>query len=133
HVLGVSWSANGRTLATSGADMVIKVWDFRSGDQQRTITGFSKELTSIRFVGDSVNVAASCGDKNVHVRRVDNGGAVRSLGGGGDFMFSVDAAADGKVFVAGGQDSVLRVWDDAGKSLATFEAPKAEDQPVSTK
>ena len=132
HVLGVSWSADGRTLATSGADMVIKVWDFRSGDQKRTISGFKKELTSIRFVGDSANVIASCGDTNVHVRRTDNGGAIRTLSGAADFVFSADSTANGKVYVAGGQDSVLRIWDDAGKALGTF-APAEPSQDVSTK
>ncbi|MCU0872325.1 MAG: hypothetical protein MUE50_08265, partial [Pirellulaceae bacterium] len=126
HVLGISWSADGRTLASSGADKVIKVWDFRTGDQKRTIAGFTKEVTAIRFLADTVNVAASCGDKNVHVRNTDNGSSVRTLSGPTDFVYGVAASADGKSIVAGGQDSVLRIWNDAGQAVATFE----EEQPL---
>lgn len=126
HVLGVTWSADGRTLASCGADKVIKVWDFRSGDQKRTIPGFAKQVTAIRFLADTANVAASCGDANVHVRNTDNGGSVRTLSGSTDFVYCVAASADGKTLVAGGQDSVLRIWHEDGEVQAAFQAPKPD-------
>ena len=128
HVLGVSWSADGRQLASAGADKVIKLWDFRTGDQQRTISGFTKEVTAIQFAGLSVNVVASCGDKNVHIKRSDNGGNVRALSGATDYVYNVGVSADGKTIVAGGQDSVVRIWSDDGKSIVTFVAPDADDK-----
>jgi WD40 repeat protein len=124
HVLDVSWSADERVLASSGADKVIKIWDFRTGDQKRTISGFGKEVTSIKFAGDGVEVLASSGDKNLYVKKTDNGGNVRTLSGGQDFMYSVDVSADAGFYVAGGQDSVFRVWNNAGAVHATFEPPK---------
>jgi len=128
HVLGVSWSADGRQLASAGADKVIKLWDFRTGDQQRTISGFTKEVTAIQFAGLSVNVVASCGDKNVHIKRADNGGNVRALSGATDYVYNVGVSADGKTIVAGGQDSVVRIWSDDGKSIVTFIAPVVDDK-----
>ena len=108
--------------------MVVKIWDFRTGDQKRTISGFSKEVTSISYVGDSINVVGSCGDKNVHIKRADNGGNVRALSGSTDFVYSVAASADGKIVIAGGQDSTVRFWQaDNGQSVASFEAPQPED------
>ena len=130
HVLGVGWSADGRQLASAGADKVIKLWDFRTGDQQRTISGFAKEVTSIQFAGLSVNVVASCGDKNVHIKRADNGGNVRALSGATDYVYNVGVSADGKTIVAGGQDSVVRIWSDDGKSIVTFLAPVVADVAV---
>ncbi|MCO6459677.1 MAG: PD40 domain-containing protein [Pirellulaceae bacterium] len=127
HVLGVSWQADGRVLASAGADNVIKVWDVRTGDQLRTITGFSKEVTSIRFVADTTNVVASCGDRNVHMKRVDNGGNVRAYGGAADFVYSVGVSGDGKLIIAGGQDSVLRIWNENGQVFVSFDPPKTEE------
>ncbi len=127
HVLGVSWRADGRRLVTSGADNVIKVWDIKTGDQKRTIAGFGKEVTAIRFVADGDNVLASSGDKTVQMKNAESGGNVRSFPGAADFMYSVSASASGKVIAAGGQDSVLRIWADDGKTVANFEKPAEPD------
>jgi WD40 repeat protein len=49
----------------------------------------------------------------------------RSFSGGTDFMYTSDATPDGKIVIAGGQDSALRVWNMAdGKAVATFESPQ---------
>lgn len=124
HVLGVSWRADGRVLASAGADTAIKVWDVRTGDQQRTIQGFGKEVTSIRFVGETDNVVASSGDKSVQVKNAANGGNVVGLGGSTDYVFAAVATADGKFFIAGGQDSVVRIWSANGQPFVTFDPPK---------
>ncbi|MCH2126446.1 MAG: hypothetical protein MK165_16770 [Pirellulaceae bacterium] len=124
HVLGVSWSAEGRSLATAGADKVVKIWDFKTGDQKRTIQGFGKEVTSIRFIAITETIIAACGDKNVHVKNAANGGNVRVLGGGTDFMYGAAASSNGKVFIGAGQDSVVRLWKDDGNVIANFSAPE---------
>ena len=131
HVLGVSWRADGRMLASAGADNVIKIWDFRTGDQSRTIQGFKKEMTSIRYVvsadGNNIsNVIVSSGDKNVYTRNSDNGGGGPTFAGGGDFMYSVDVSSDGNTIVAGGQDSVLRIWRANAQVVATFAPPQPD-------
>ena len=70
---------------------------------------------------------SSCGDKNVHIKRADNGGNVRALSGATDFVYSVAVSADGKTVIAGGQESTVRFWKaDDGQSVATFEAPQPE-------
>ncbi len=127
HVLGVSWRADARVLATSGADRVVKVWDFQSGKAIRTIEGFQKEVTAIEFLGLSDQFVLSTGDQQV-VTRNTAGGSGPTFAGGTDFMFHVRASEDGQTIAAGGQDSVLRVWDHQGGDLATF-APTTQPQP----
>lgn len=127
HVLGVAWSADGRSLVTSGADKVVKVWNALTGDQSRTITGFAKEVTDIVYVGDTNEVVTTCGDATVTRKRADNGGNVRGFAGASDFVYTVSIAADGAKVIAGGQDSVLRVWNAAdGKLLTAFAPPETQ-------
>ena len=103
---------------------MLKVWDFVSGERKKTIEGFSKEVTSVSFLGHTDQVVASSGDNQVRIVR-ENGDSVRSLSGGTDFMHSSAATADGKVVVAGGADSFLRVWDASdGKALGSFAPPE---------
>jgi WD40 repeat protein len=124
HVLGVSWRADGRMLVSSGADNVVKVWDTRTGDQLRTIQNqFTKEVTSIAFVADGDTVLATSGDNKVKQLNAANGGNVRDYSGTADYMYSGAASADGKTIVAGGLDSVVRVWNDQGQPQAQFAPP----------
>ncbi len=122
HVLGVSWKRDGRTLASCGADNVIKVWDFVTGERKKTIEGFSKEVTSICYVSDSDQTLSTSGDSQVRVVK-DTGENVRSYAGGTDFMAAAATTPDGKIVVAGGLDSVLRVWKGTGEALTTFAPP----------
>jgi WD40 repeat protein len=123
HVLGVSWRADGRVLVSSGADMVLKVWDTRTGDQLRTVQNqFTKEVTCVSFVADDM-VVASGGDSKVRFINATNGSSQRDFGGTTEYMYSVAASGDGKTIIAGGLDSVVRLWADDGKELAKFTPP----------
>jgi WD40 repeat protein len=124
HVLGVSWSADGRTLATAGADGMVKIWDVTTGDRKKNIEGYDKEVTAVSFVGASANLVTSSGDNKVRLVGLD-GKEVRLFPDVADFMESAAVSADGKLVVAGGQDSVLRIWNAAdGGKLATFAPVK---------
>ena len=120
YVLGVAWKCDSRTLASAGADNVIKVWDVVTGDRKKNIEGAGKEVTSIRFVGATGEAVASSGDGQVRLLR-ENGEKVRAFEGATDFMNSATATPDGRVIVAGGQDGVLRVWNGStGESRGSF-------------
>ena len=126
HVLGVSWKRDGRTLASAGADNVIKVWDFVTGERKKTIEGFGKEVTSISFVGITDQTLASSGDDQIRTVS-DNGEKIRSFEGGTNFMNSASITPDGGIVIAGGHDSILRVWNGTNAEvLATFAPPAAK-------
>jgi WD40 repeat protein len=124
HVLGVDWKHDGRTLVSSGADNVIKAWDFTTGERRKTIEGFGKEVTSVHYLGDADQILATSGDATVRVL-TDTGNNVRQLPGASDFMDCAAASFDGKLAIAGGQDGVLRVWNAAdGKAVLTLPEGK---------
>ena len=132
HVLDVTWKSDGKVLASCGADNVIKIWDFITGDQRRTTAPFGKEVTSISFVGATQKLFASSGDKTVRLVNIDNGASERTYSGCNDFMYSTATSADGRLGIAGGQESVLFVWlIDNGQLMKSFAAPKPpETKPV---
>jgi WD40 repeat protein len=116
HVLGVSWRADGRVLATAGADKVVKLWNFADGAQIRTISGFGKEVTSLEFAGASDALFAACGDQSLY--RCDMAGDRKPLASGKDFLYVVRTNLLGKQVAFGGHDSVVRLVEEGGKSLA---------------
>src|SRR5437764_8403843 len=89
HVLDVGWKADGKLLASAGADNVVKVWDYEKGEQVRTLAGHGKQVTRLQFVGKTAQVVTCSGDQTVRVWNVDNGGLVRSFNAGKDFLYAV--------------------------------------------
>ena len=45
----VSWNANGRSLATIGADRVIRIWDAETGMERCRLTGHNEDLEDVEF------------------------------------------------------------------------------------
>ena len=124
HALGVSWLPHGRQLVSVGADNSVRHWNFELGERIRQRTNIGKEVTSIHYVGYTDQAIVTAGDKSVRLIKSDLNDA-RSFSGGTDFMYTSDATPDGKIVIAGGQDSALRVWNMAdGKAVATFESPQ---------
>jgi WD40 repeat protein len=124
HVLGVSWKADGRTLVTAGADNVVKVWDVTSGERRKNVEGAAKEVTTVAFVGVTGEFLAASGDGQLRLLR-ENGDKVRSFEGASDFLHAAAVTPDGLTVIAGGQESVLRVWDGTSAKLRVEFGPPA--------
>ncbi len=122
YVLSVGWRADGRVLASSGADMVVKLWTYPAGEQTKTIEGFKKEVTTVRFAGVGTDMLAASGDTRVRLLKED-GGTIKDFSGNKGFLFTTAITPDGQTIIAGGQDSVLRIWNASGKSLFNLEPP----------
>lgn len=123
HVLGLTWRSDGRLLASAGADGALKVWDWTTGDRRKNVDGWDKEVTGAQYLGALDQIVTSAGDNKVRIVNSD-GGEVRLLPEVADFMQSVATNRNGDVIAAGGQDSILRVWNARdGKQLAAFSVP----------
>jgi len=118
-VYGVAFAADGQRLASAGADALVKLWNFTTGERLKNVEGFGKEVTSLGFVGITGEVLASCGDGQLRLIR-DNGENVRGYTGANDYLYCAAATPDGKTVVAGGQDGILRIWSGDGKEMAAF-------------
>ena len=80
-------------------------------------------MTGISFIGVTDQALTSSGDNQVRLVK-ETGENVRTFEGPSDFMYSAAATPDGAIVVAGGQDSILRVWNGTdGKPLATLQVP----------
>jgi len=120
HVMGVAFRADGRVLATAGADGVVLSWNMLMGERKKKIEGWTKEVTSLQFIGATNQIVTSAGDNRVRIV-TDEGGEVRSIANLPDYMQASGSTPNGATIIAGGEDSVLRMWDGtSGKELAVF-------------
>jgi WD40 repeat protein len=87
-----------------------------------------KEVTSLEFVAATGKVLSGAGDKSVRLVNSENGSTERTYSGPNDFVYSSATSADGKLAIAGGQDSTLFVWlVENGQLLKIFPAPKPDE------
>ena len=110
HVLDVSWSADGFLIASAGADHVVKIWDYEKGSQKETVKGHTKAVGSVNYLGVTGTLLSSSGDRSV---RLSN----KPLPDSNTYIHVSGASLDGSHVVAGGEDSILRVWTASDNKL----------------
>jgi WD40 repeat protein len=121
HVMGVAFRSDGRVLATAGAEGTVVSWDMIIGERKRKIEGWTKEVTSLQFIGATNQIVTSAGDNRIRIV-TDDGTEVRAMANLPDYMQAAVSAPNGSAIIGGGEDSILRVWDGAGKELVAFGA-----------
>jgi WD40 repeat protein len=121
HVMGVAFRNDGRVLATAGAEGSVVTWDMIIGERKRKIEGWTKEVTSLQFIGATNQIVTSAGDNRIRIV-TDDGTEVRAMANLPDYMQAAVSAPNGSAVIGGGEDSILRVWDGAGKELVAFGA-----------
>jgi WD40 repeat protein len=121
HVMGVAFRNDGRVLATAGAEGTVVTWDMIIGERKRKIEGWTKEVTSLQFIGATNQIVTSAGDNRIRIV-TDDGTEVRAMANLPDFMQAAVSAPNGSAIIGGGEDSILRVWDGAGKEMVAFGA-----------
>ena len=121
HVLGLSWRADGRLLASSGADNVVKVWDWTIGDRRKSVDGWDKEVTGIQYLGATDQFATSAGDQKLRLITSD-GGEVKQLSGSTAFLQALATTRNGDMVLGGDQEGNLRAWEvSTAKQVALFK------------
>ena len=122
-MLGVAWQDDGRTLASASADRTVKIWEIETGEQRRTLSGFGKEITAVKFIAASNQVLTTCADGQARLYDTSNGKNVRTFNANGDFLFALGVTHDGKKMIASGESGVVRIWTVDDGKLAKEIAP----------
>ncbi len=110
-VKNVSFSPDGKTLASVGLDNVISLWDVITSEQKRMLTenGNNEKIFSISFSADGQTIV-SASEKQIHLWDVDTGNLYHSLIGHRKVVYDVEYSPDGQT-IASGSWGVIRLWD----------------------
>ncbi len=126
-VVAGDFSADGRRVATAGADGTARVWDVSSGKLERVMRGHTEALASVEFSPDGARLLTGSADGTARVWRVDTGAQIRAvdhLPPEARFLAEARAAwtSDGEYFVTEGVGSPgVSMWH-AGSGLRLVQA-----------
>ena len=72
-VFSLAFSADGRWLASGGADQSVRIWDAKTGAPTRTLVGGTGEVNGLAFSRDARSLVSANGDGSMIVWQVETG------------------------------------------------------------
>jgi len=117
YVHSVSFSRDGKTLASGGDDKTIKLWNVETGTEIRTLTGHESYVLSVSFSPDGRILATASSD--IKLWNVETGTEIRTLTGHESHVRSVSFSPDGKSLVTASSD--IKLWNvETGTEIRTL-------------
>ena len=109
----VAFSPDGQTLVTGGdySDPVIRLWNLQDGENIRTLTGHTWDVSSVAFSPDGQTLATGSWDKTIRLWNPDNGRLKRTLTGHTLEIKSVTFSPDGQTLASASRDGTIRFWN----------------------
>jgi WD40 repeat protein/Flp pilus assembly protein TadD len=121
-VRDVSFSPDGKQVASGSYDNAVRLWDVATGKTTATLEGHTDRLFSVSFSPDGKQLASGSADNTVRLWDVAMGKELATLEGHKDRVYSVSFSPNGKQLASGSKDNTIRLWDVAtGKLLATLQ------------
>ncbi|NEP57947.1 MAG: hypothetical protein F6K31_13145, partial [Symploca sp. SIO2G7] len=128
-IQSVSFSPNGKQIATAGDDGTVKLWE-PSGKQLAEFKGHEGKVQSISFSPDGKQIATAGDDGNVKLWSLSGEELVNIKGHQGT-VWSVNFHPGGKQIVTAGDDGTVRLWNLSGKQVAEINGYQGEVWSVS--
>ncbi|WP_016953798.1 CHAT domain-containing protein [Anabaena sp. PCC 7108] len=131
-VYGVSFSPDGKTIATSSKDNTVKLWS-REGQPLQTLKGHAGWIWNVTFSPDGQFIASASEDNTVILWHRDGTlfKKFKTLKGHTARVSDVTFSSDGKLIATGSSDATIKFWNLDGLLLATLEEHKDRVMSVS--
>ena len=104
------FSPDGTTIA-SGDWQEIHLWDARTGNRIRTLSGHTGSVYSVVFSPDGSTLASGSYDDTIRLWDARTGNPIRTLSGHTDGVLSVSFSPNGSTLASGSYDDTIRLWD----------------------
>jgi WD40 repeat protein len=114
NVAGITFSPDGKWVATTGNDASVQVWDAATGGAIYKLTGHTGPTFGVAFSPDGRSLASSSVDRTIKVWRLPaSGGQVPeplTLHGHSGAVYRLAFSPDGSRLVSTGRNPIARVY-----------------------
>jgi hypothetical protein len=110
-VSSITFSPDGKKLASGSWDRTVKLWDVATGQELATLEGHKARITSIAFSPDGKKLASGSWDRTVKLWDVTTGQDFANFNEHTSKVFCVAFSPDGKKLASGSEDRTVKLWD----------------------
>ncbi|MDZ8054143.1 MAG: eIF2A-related protein [Aulosira sp. ZfuVER01] len=128
QVNAVSFSPNGKIIASASDDGTIKIWN-TEGKLINTITDNQSRFIDINFSHNGKFIATST-DKIIKIYTIDSK-LIKIFTGHTDIINSVDFSPDDKTLISNSRDKTIKLWRIDGSLIKSWNAHKGWVNTVS--
>ncbi|BAZ20456.1 WD-40 repeat-containing protein [Kalymmatonema gypsitolerans NIES-4073] len=118
-VTSVSFSRDGKLLASGSEDKTVKLWDLDSRKDVKTFSKHTGSVTNVSFSPDGKIIASASKDKTVKLWSL-NGTLLKNLKHD-DGVISVIFSPDGKMIATACEDKTVKLWSIDGTLLKNLK------------
>jgi len=129
-IYALTFSPDGKLLASAGYDRVIKLWSPGTKNEPRLLADHSDTVYGLAFHPDGALLASAAADRAVKVWDVASGKRLFTLSDPTDWVYTIAWSPEGSRLAAGGIDKSIRIWEANAEGGKLVHSVFAHTQPV---
>ncbi|ODV61144.1 chromatin-silencing transcriptional regulator TUP1 [Ascoidea rubescens DSM 1968] len=110
YIRAVTFSPDGKYLATGAEDKLIRIWDLSSRSVIQYLKGHEQDIYSLDYFPDGTKLVSGSGDKSVRIWDLNTSQTSLTLAIE-DGVTTVAVSPDSSLIAAGSLDRIVRVWN----------------------
>ncbi|HAJ58578.1 MAG TPA: hypothetical protein DCP31_04365 [Cyanobacteria bacterium UBA8543] len=123
-VQGVTFSPDGKQLATGTSKGEIRIWRVADFQEIFVLRGHTNWVWQIAYSADSKFLVSGSADRTIKLWQIgaEAGHCLQTLQGHTDEVYSVALSPDGQIVVSGSRDRTIKFWQfNTGECLQTIQ------------